>query len=90
MRLALGARQMDLSRLVIRDSLWLVVPGLALGLALGYWGSSSLATILYRVGRLDPVTIGGAALILTSAALIASWIPARRAATVDPVVVLRE
>jgi predicted permease len=89
-RLALGARQRDLSRLVVRDSLWLVVPGLALGLAVGYWGSSSLATILYRVGRLDPLTIAGAALILAAASLLASWIPARRAATVDPVVVLRE
>jgi len=89
-RLALGARQRDLSRLVVSDSLWLVVPGLALGLALGYWGSSSLATILYRVGRLDPLTITGAATILAAASLLASWIPARRAARVDPVVVLRE
>ena len=89
-RLALGARQADLSRLVVRDSLWLVAPGLALGFALAYWGSSSLATILYRVDRLDPLSIAGAALILASASLLASWIPARRAATVDPVVVLRE
>ncbi len=89
-RLALGARQRDLSRLVLRDSLWLVVPGLALGLALGYWGSSSLSTTLYRVGRADPLTIAGAAAILAAASLLASWIPARRAATVDPVVVLRE
>ena len=89
-RLALGARQGDLSRLVVRDSLWLVAPGLALGFALAYWGSSSLATILYRVDHLDPLSIAGAALILAGASLLASWIPARRAATVDPVVVLRE
>jgi putative ABC transport system permease protein len=89
-RLALGARQRDLSGLVVRDSLWLVAPGLALGCALAYWSSSSLGTILYRVDRLDPLSIAGAALILAGAALLASWIPARRAATVDPVVVLRE
>ena len=88
-RLALGAQRTDVLTLVLKQGLQLVGLGLALGLAgalgLGYF----LGTLMPRLGGTDPVTLLGVAALLTAVALLASWLPARRATKVDPLVALR-
>ncbi|HET9369880.1 MAG TPA: ABC transporter permease [Vicinamibacterales bacterium] len=88
-RIALGARPSDVLGLVVRRGLMLTIAGLSIGLA-GAWGLSRfLAAVLYGVEPTDPATFAGVTAILTLAALLASWIPAQRAARVDPVDALR-
>jgi predicted permease len=89
-RLALGSRPVDVSRLVVRRGLGLAAVGVAIGLAGGSALAGTLATILYRVEPHDPLTIGVVVLLLMGVATLASWIPARRAAKVDPMLVIRE
>jgi ABC-type antimicrobial peptide transport system permease subunit len=66
----------------------------ALGIAIGTLGSfgmsSGMATLLHDVSATDPLTFGVVAVILAAVALLGSWLPARRAAAVDPVVALRD
>jgi ABC-type antimicrobial peptide transport system permease subunit len=88
-RIALGARPSDVLGLVVRRGLVLTIAGLSIGLA-GAWGLSRfLAAVLYGIEPTDPATFAGVTAILTLAALLASWIPAQRAARVDPVDALR-
>ena len=88
-RAALGAQRSDLLRLVLGESMRRVAIGLAVGL-LGALGlSRALASQLYGVGPVDPLTFTATPLILGVVALVASWVPARRAARVDPLVALR-
>jgi predicted permease len=88
-RMALGARRADVLRLVVGQALRRVALGLGLGLA----GALSLHRImeglLYGVGSLDLGVLAGVALLLLGTAWLASWLPARRAASVDPASVLR-
>jgi len=86
---ALGAQRGDVLRLVVGESMRRVGIGLVVGL-LGALGLGRvLASQLYGVGAVDPVTFTLTPLILGAVALIASWVPARRAARVDPLVALR-
>jgi ABC-type antimicrobial peptide transport system permease subunit len=87
-RLALGAVPGDLSRLVLRESLVLAIWGGALGLALAVWLGGLIESRLYGVSAFGPLSLMVAMAVLASAGLLAAWIPSRRAATVDPVVVL--
>jgi predicted permease len=89
-RVALGARTSDVQSLVLREGVMLAVLGVVGGLALSLWVGRTLRAQLYGVSPIDIVSLLAAALILSAAALLASWIPARRAARVDPVVALRE
>jgi predicted permease len=88
-RTALGAQRTDVLRLVVGESMRRVVIGLAVGVVGAAGLSSVLASQLYGVGVLDPVTFIGTPLILGLVALMASWVPARRAARVNPLVALR-
>jgi len=88
-RMALGADSWVVLRLVVRSGLRLALAGLALGVAGALIGTRVLASLVYQVGTTDPATLAATAAILTASALLASWIPARRAARVDPAISLR-
>jgi predicted permease len=88
-RMALGADRGSVLRLVIRQGLVLTAAGIALGLALGAAGAQLLRSLLFGVSALDPVAFGGAALLFGAVAMAASYLPARRATRVDPMLALR-
>ncbi len=88
-RMALGAQLGDVRRLVLGLGMSMVVVGIGIGLAGALAATRVLSSLLYGVGATDPVTFVGAALLLVAIAAVACWIPARRAAKVDPLVALR-
>ncbi len=88
-RLALGALPGDLLRMVVSQGLKLTLTGLAIGVAVAFGAAGFLASLLPGVSPRDPLTFVAVPLMLLTIALIASWIPARRAGAVDPVVALR-
>jgi putative ABC transport system permease protein len=88
-RMALGAAPADVLRMALGGGLRLVLAGAALGVA-GALALTRLASgVLYGVTASDPLTIAAAVLLLAGVALLACWLPARRAARVDPAVALR-
>jgi predicted permease len=88
-RMALGARALDVLALVFRQGLLPVAGGLLLGLVAAVLVTRLIKTFLVGVGATDPVTFAGIALLLLAVAALASYIPARRATRVDPLVALR-
>ena len=88
-RMALGARKGDVQKLILTKGLMLVVWGSAFGFIGCYWLSRLVVTQLYGIESSDPATLATAAAILLAVALLASYIPARRASKVDPLVSLR-
>lgn len=89
-RMALGAEAMDVFRLIVGQGLWLALIGVSIGLLFAAGLTRILRTFLFGVSALDPVTFLGVALALTAVGLAASYLPARRATKVDPMVALRE
>jgi putative ABC transport system permease protein len=88
-RLALGARSGNILRMVLRQGLGLAIAGAAVGLICALVVSHLMAGLLYGVRPTDPLTFAGVALLLIGVALLACYIPARRAIRVDPLVALR-
>jgi hypothetical protein len=88
-RMALGARQLDAVSLIVRLALTPVVIGGMAGLGIAALGSRVLVRQLYGLSPLDPLSFTGTAVFLLLAAAVAAWLPARRAARVDPVTALR-
>jgi putative ABC transport system permease protein len=88
-RLALGAQRSDILRMVVRQGLGLAIAGAAVGLVCALIVAHLMAGLLYGVRPSDPLTFGGVALLLIGVALVACYIPARRAIRVDPLVALR-
>ncbi|HEX5180481.1 MAG TPA: ABC transporter permease [Gemmatimonadaceae bacterium] len=88
-RVALGARPGDVSRLVVRDGLRLAGGGIAIGAIAAAGAGAALARLLFGVGPFDVVAYAVAAGVLAGASLLACWIPARRAARLDPLTALR-
>lgn len=88
-RMALGARQIDVQRLVVREGMRLASLGVAIGLALAAGAAQLIRSYLYGVSTLDAVTFLGMPAALGAVALVASYLPARRAARAEPMLALR-
>jgi putative ABC transport system permease protein len=88
-RTALGAQKKDVVGLVVRETLPMVLTGVLVGLGVGIGLTRFMQAVLYEVRATDPMTIGGVALVLSGVGLVAALLPARRAATVSPMVALR-
>jgi putative ABC transport system permease protein len=89
-RMALGAQQGDVVRRVLRQGMVLSLFGIGIGTVASILMTSSMGTVLHEVSPKDPLTFGLVAVVLAAVALLGSWLPARRAAAVDPVVALRD
>jgi putative ABC transport system permease protein len=89
-RLALGALPEDLQWLVLRDGLKLLAVGLVLGLGLAVLFGYVISAQLYGVAPFDPITLIGSAIVLCAITIFACWLPARRAAKVDPAIAMME
>ena len=89
-RMALGADRRRVFGLVIREGMWLVGIGLAIGLGAGLYFSGSIKTFLYDVNTRDVTTFASVPCVLAAVALLACYLPARRAMKVDPMVALRD
>jgi ABC-type antimicrobial peptide transport system permease subunit len=88
-RMALGANPVGVVRLVIARVSGLMIAGVVIGGATAWWASTYVATPLFGLGPRDPVTFMVAIAVLAAAGALAGWLPARRAARIDPVQVLR-
>jgi len=88
-RMALGARPAGIVAMVLRRTSWLVGIGVIAGAALSFWGATYLKTLLYGVQPRDLLTFVGAGAVLIAVGLVAAWLPARRAAKVEPTTALR-
>jgi putative ABC transport system permease protein len=88
-RMAMGALPRDVLRLVLRRGMILAVAGLAMGLPIAYSLARVLAGLIPGIGKPDPLTLLGIAAVLMAAALLACWLPARRATRTDPITALR-
>jgi ABC-type antimicrobial peptide transport system permease subunit len=88
-RMALGAQRGAVLRMIMQESSIMLLCGIALGLLLAAATGKILSGILYEVGALDPVAFIAAPILLAIAALVATWLPARRAARLNPVEALR-
>jgi ABC-type antimicrobial peptide transport system permease subunit len=87
--MALGAKDADVRGAIVRSGLRPVVVGIAIGLAMSWLLGRAIGTQLVGVTAYDPQTLAASAVLLTMTAAVACWIPARRAARVDPLVALR-
>jgi putative ABC transport system permease protein len=88
-RMALGAQSGDVSRLFIKQGMTLVMVGVGLGLSGAFALTRVMTSLLFAVGAKDPLTFAAVAVLLSLIALLACYIPARRAAHVDPLIALR-
>jgi putative ABC transport system permease protein len=87
--MALGANQRTVLKLVVKQGMTLAVGGVIIGLIAALAFSRLVSGLLFGVKSTDPLTFAGIAILLTIVALFASYIPARRAARIDPMVCLR-
>jgi predicted permease len=88
-RMALGAQRTDVFWLILREALWLVIIGVVVGLPLIFGVTRLAATLLYELSPTDPVSLIAAALLMFAVAMLAGYLPSRRATRVDPIVALR-
>jgi ABC-type antimicrobial peptide transport system permease subunit len=88
-RLALGARRRQVLWMILRASLQIGLLGMLIGTPLAFACGRLLRSTLFGLGPADPVTFAGGVLGLTAVALVASWLPARRLPSVDPLVAVR-
>jgi ABC-type antimicrobial peptide transport system permease subunit len=88
-RMALGAQQRDVIGMVVREGLLLLAAGAVVGILAGLALARVLDHLLYGIGAADPLTFGAVLGVLGAVTMVACWLPARRAAKVDPMVALR-
>jgi len=89
-RLALGAAPSDVRALLMRQAMTRIATGLAIGLAMSTLARRALASLLYGTSGTDPLTIVGVSGTLVAVALLANYVPIRRAMKVDPAIALRQ
>ncbi|HEU0209136.1 MAG TPA: ABC transporter permease [Candidatus Udaeobacter sp.] len=89
LRMALGAQLSDVERLILKQGMFLAGMGSVCGLIIALGGARMMKSLLYGVSTSDPITFSCVALLLLSIALLACWVPARRASRVEPMVALR-
>ena len=89
-RMAMGARPGDVVSHTLRGALAMLLVGLAVGLAGAFALTWALKSLLFEVSALDPVALAIASVLMTLIGILAAWIPANRAARVDPMTVLRD
>jgi predicted permease len=89
LRMALGAQLSDVQKLILKQGMLLAVIGSICGLVIAFGGARMMKSLLYGVSSSDPITFTCVALILLGIALLACWIPARRASRVEPMIALR-
>ncbi len=87
--MALGAQRTDVGRMIVGQGVTLATIGVGIGLAGALVLTRLIASLLYGVAPTDPPTIVAVSLLLLMVAALASWLPARRAASIDPVMALR-
>jgi predicted permease len=88
-RMAIGATQREIVRLVVFQGMTLAITGVGAGLAAAFVFTRLMRSLLFGISSADPVTFAGISLLLTLVALLATYIPARRAARIDPILCLR-
>ena len=88
-RVAFGARPAQVVGIMIRDAVWPVAFGVIAGLAGAYYATRIIASFLFQTTPYDPLTLVSVIALLAAAACLAAWLPARRAASIDPVAALR-
>ena len=88
-RMALGADSSQVTRLVLQEGVLLASAGLALGLGGTYLVGRAMKSVLYGVSAIDPAAVGAVAAMLLLSAVLACYVPARRATHVDPMIALR-
>jgi len=88
-RVAMGASRRDVLRMILGDGMSIALAGAGIGLAAALGLTRLITTMIYGVSRMDPITFGVVTLLLMGVALLACYVPARRAMSVDPIVVLR-
>jgi predicted permease len=88
-RIAFGAGKAHVVRAMVRDAIWPVAIGLAAGVGAAYFATRVIASLLFQTTPHDPLALSAGVSLLGVSALIAAWVPARRAALVDPVTALR-
>ena len=89
MRIALGANRSAVMRLVVGHALRLALLGIALGMLVAYASSRAIGTLLFEASPSDPASYIGGSVIVLGVALLASYVPARRAVKLDPALALR-
>jgi predicted permease len=88
-RIALGAQRGEVLRMVLRETLRLLAMGVVAGLVLALIANRALTSMLFGLGPADPLAIGLATALMVAVAILAAWMPARRATRIDPTVALR-
>jgi ABC-type antimicrobial peptide transport system permease subunit len=89
-RMALGAQRANILWMVLRDTLWLIVTGLIVGIPLSIFAARFVSNQLFGLNPTDPLSLIAAAAFLAVVAILAGYLPARRASRVDPLVALRD
>jgi predicted permease len=89
-RMALGARGPQIEWMVLRETLWLVALGAAVGVPLAVASGRFAGGLLFGLGSADPVALAGSLAVMTGVSLAATWLPARRSARIDPLRALRQ
>jgi ABC-type antimicrobial peptide transport system permease subunit len=89
-RLAMGAQRADVLRMILRRAAWLTAAGVLTGLVLAFALAHGVANLLFEVRPDDPLVFTGITTAVIAVAMLASWLPARRAARIDPMVALRD